>query len=196
MNKVTRKKDIITSFLLTSYFEDEEYPIDLMDITYEISRNNSELKELDIKTVENIINTFLHEIRGLNILGKSMATISFELEYGYLPGEHLFNIRLVICGTDISKYSKSIEKAIESTRISSLGGYLSFNSKKVDKTGLHIELIPLQLDIQPFLKAREENIKDKRWYKDEVIKLPLSDFKVLSYEDIIDPLYEFKVDKN
>jgi hypothetical protein len=44
-NNVSKKKDIITSFMLSDVFKEEEYPVDLVDISITLS-----------ETIQNLIN--------------------------------------------------------------------------------------------------------------------------------------------
>jgi hypothetical protein len=63
----------------------------------------------------------------------------------------------------------------------------------VDKTILQIELIPLNVDLISYVKAREKTLKEKTFYTDDVLKALLKDMTILSEEDIKDPLYKFQL---
>ena len=64
-------------------------------------------------------------------------------------------------------------------------GWLKF--KSVDKTGLFIELIPINTGVADFLIMREKNQKDKNFYTDEVIDLIFSELKVMSPIELTKP---------
>jgi hypothetical protein len=193
-NNVSKKKDIITSFILSDVFENEQYPVELMDVTITITRNNSKLEKLNAFVIEGISNEVLRIIRNNSIKQPiDFGTISFEIWTGLLEGDHEFSIRILLVGKKISFAVNSIYKEIEQHVITDIGGSTGIKSKKVDKTTLQIELIPLNVDLTSYIKAREKTLKEKNFYTDDVLKALLKDMTILSAEDIKDPLYKFEL---
>lgn len=193
-NNVSKKKDIITSFVLSDVFKQEQYPVEILDLSISLTRNNSKLEKLNAYNIDSITNEMLHIIRN-NIKKEPIdfATISFEIWTGLIEGDHEFSIRLFLVGKKISFYVNTIYKEIERNIIDEIGGYIEIKSKKVDKTTLQIELIPLNVDITSYVRAREKTLKEKSFYTDDVLKALLKDMTVLSNEDIKDPLYRYEL---
>ncbi len=193
-NNVSKKKDIITSFMLSDLFKEEEYPVDLVDISITLSRNNSKLDKLNSFVIEGIVNQLLKVIRQHSIKQPvKMATISFEIWTGLYDGDHEFNIRVVLVGKKLNISSKAIHNDLEKNIVNEIGGITEVKSKTVDKTTLQIELIPLNVDLISYVKAREKTLKEKTFYTDDVLKALLKDMTILSEEDIKDPLYKFEL---
>ena len=95
-NNVSKKKDIITSFILSDVFKEEEYPVDLVDISITLSRNNSKLDKLNTFVIEGVVNQLLKVIRQHSMKQSvKLGTISFEIWTGLYDGDHEFNIRIV-----------------------------------------------------------------------------------------------------
>jgi len=54
-NKQTIKRNIITGHILADFYKDEDYPVDLLEICLEQSRNNSNFDKLGKIELEAII---------------------------------------------------------------------------------------------------------------------------------------------
>lgn len=193
MNKVSKKKDILTSFILTNGIEEKKYPIDLLEIYLIFTRKNSKVKSIKKNEIEDIINGMLNSIRkNIGRKNPELGTISFEIWSANYVGEHEYSIRIIIVGDKIGEIQYEIYKALEED-IAAFGGLLVVNKKQEDKLSLAVELIPLQVDFNSFLHKRDKNFKDKLFYSDEVLKTLLDDMTVLSKEDLQDPLYRFQI---
>ncbi len=180
--------------MLSDLFKEEEYPVDLVDISITLSRNNSKLDKLNSFVIEGIVNQLLKVIRQHSIKQPvKMGTISFEIWTGLYDGDHEFNIRIVLVGKKLNISSKAIHNDLEQNIVNEIGGITEVKSKTVDKTTLQIDLIPLNVDLISYVKAREKTLKEKTFYTDDVLKALLKDMTILSEEDIKDPLYKFEL---
>ena len=193
-NNVSKKKDIITSFMLSDVFKEEEYPVDLVDISISLTRNNSKLDKLNTFVIEGVVNQLLKVMRQHSIKQPvKLGTVSFEIWTGLYEGDHEFNIRTVLLGKKLNISTQGIHNALEKNIANEIGGITEVKSKTVDKTTLQIDLIPLNLDLISYIKAREKTLKEKTFYTDDVLKALLKDMTILSEEDIKDPLYKFEL---
>ena len=185
-SKMERKKEI--SFATSLVEQIQKYPTEIAEINVEITRNQSRLKSLDKEAVNEILVDIFKIIkRNTKKVKIDLATINFELEYGYEPGEHIFVIRVLLVSQDFKRTNYLIRREIQSEILEEIkaNGWLKF--KSVDKTGLFIELIPINTGVADFLIMREKNQKDKNFYTDEVIDLIFSQLKVVSPLELTKP---------
>ena len=185
-SKMERKKEI--SFATSLVEQIQKYPTEIAEINVEITRNQSRLKSLDKEAVNEILADIFKIIkRNTKKVKIDLATINFELEYGYEPGEHIFVIRVLLVSQDFKRTNYLMRREIQSEILEEINanGWLKF--KSVDKTGLFIELIPINTGVADFLIMREKNQKDKNFYTDEVIDLIFSQLKVVSPSELTKP---------
>ena len=185
-SKMERKKEI--SFATSLVEQIQKYPTEIAEINVEITRNQSRLKSLDKEAVNEILADIFKIIkRNTKKVKIDLATINFELEYGYEPGEHIFVIRVLLVSQDFKRTNYLMRREIQSEILEEIkaNGWLKF--KSVDKTGLFIELIPINTGVADFLIMREKNQKDKNFYTDEVIDLIFSQLKVVSTSELTKP---------
>lgn len=193
-NKVSKKKDIITASLLSNYIPESDYPVQMLDFTIEISNRDSKLDKLEKKEIETICNLMLKIVRtNSQKIQLEFGTISFEIENGYLQGEHLFSVRLVVIAKDFNLINYPIQKESNNLIIDKIGGDGWVKISTLDKNGLSIELIPMNLGISDFLNLRNRSLKDKMFYSDKMIELLNGDMIILSGEDLKDPLYKVEL---
>jgi hypothetical protein len=187
-NKVSLKKDILTSGILSNLFKSEEYPIDLIDINFELMRNTSSLQRIGKTEINQIFNTIIPTVRSITQKKKiGFGTISIEVETGFSPGEHIILFRFVIVGFELKSMEDELKKKLENK----LMGTLNIKYSKQNKIGLQLELIPLQLDLYSFNEAIKKNREDKVFYSDDILEFVLNGFRIMSDEDLKDPLYVF-----
>jgi hypothetical protein len=192
-NKVSKKKDILTASVLSNYIPEEKYPVQVLDLTVELSNNNSKLAKLEKKEIEQITNMMFEIVRkNCQKIPLEFGTLSYEIENGYLQGEHLFSIRFLIVAKDFKLIHYPIKNELNNLILDKFGGdgWVKLTSK--DKTSLMIEIIPLNLYYDDFLNFRARTLKDKMFYSDQLIELLNRNFIILSGEDLKDPL--FKID--
>ena len=185
-SKMERKKEI--SFATSLVEQIQKYPTEIAEINVEITRNQSRLKSLDKEAVNEILVDIFKIIkRNTKKVKIDLVTINFELEYGYEPGEHIFVIRVLLVSQDFKRTNYLMRREIQSEILEEIkaNGWLKF--KSVDKTGLFIELIPINTGVADFLIMREKNQKDKNFYTDEVIDLIFSQLKVVSPLELTKP---------
>jgi hypothetical protein len=185
-SKIDKKKEI--SFATSIVDQIPNYPTEIAEINVEITRNQSILKSLDKKVVNEILLDIFKIIkRNTKKVKIDLATINFELEYGYEPGEHIFVIRVLLVSQDFKRTNYLIRREIQSEILEEIkaNGWLKF--KSVDKTGLFIDLIPINTGVADFLIMREKNQKDKNFYTDEVIDLIFSELKVVTPLELTKP---------
>ena len=185
-SKMERKKEI--SFATSLVEQIQKYPTEIAEINVEITRNQSILKSLDKKVVNEILSDIFKIIkRNTKKVKIDLAIINYELEYGYEPGEHIFVIRVLLVSQDFKRTNYLMRREIQSEILEEINanGWLKF--KSVDKTGLFIELIPINTGVADFLIMREKNQKDKNFYTDEVIDLIFSQLKVVSPSELTKP---------
>ncbi len=185
-SKMERKKEI--SFATSLVEQIQKYPTEIAEINVEITRNQSILKSLDKKVVNEILSDIFKIIkRNTKKVKIDLATINYELEFGYEPGEHIFVIRVLLVSQDFKRTNYLMRREIQSEILEEINanGWLKF--KSVDKTGLFIELIPINTGVADFLIMREKNQKDKNFYTDEVIDLIFSELKVMSPIELTKP---------
>ena len=56
-NKQIIKRNIVTGHILSDYYKNEEYPVDLIEITLELSRNDSnfdKIRKLELEVIDSI----------------------------------------------------------------------------------------------------------------------------------------------
>jgi hypothetical protein len=187
-NKVSLKKDILTSGILSNLFKSEEYPIDLIDINFEVTRNISNLQRIGKTEINQIFNTIIAAVRNVTKKKKlGFGTISLEVETGFSPGEHIVTFRFLLAGFDLKSIFIDLNKQLENQ----LDGSFHINFSSLDKIGLQIELIPLQLDLFSFTEAIKKNKQDQNFYSEHILDFILNGFQILSSEDLKDPLYVF-----
>ena len=185
-SKMGRKKEI--SFATSLVEQIQKYPTEIAEINVEITRNQSRLKSLDKEAVNEILSDIFKIIkRNTKKVKIDLATINYELEFGYEPGEHIFVIRVLLVSQDFKRTNYLMRREIQSEILEEIkaNGWLKF--KSVDKTGLFIELIPINTGVADFLIMREKNQKDKNFYTDEVIDLIFSQLKVVSPSELTKP---------
>jgi hypothetical protein len=185
-SKIERKKEI--SFATSLVEQIQKYPTEIAEINVEITRNQSRLKSLDKEAVNEILSDIFKIIkRNTKNVKIDLATINYELEFGYEPGEHIFVIRVLLVSQDFKRTNYLMRREIQSEILEEINanGWLKF--KSVDKTGLFIELIPINTGVADFLIMREKNQKDKNFYTDEVIDLIFSELKVISPSELTKP---------
>jgi hypothetical protein len=182
---------------LADFYKDEDYPVDLLEICLEQSRNNSNFDKLGKIELEAITDRILKIVR-TNTLKSDLgfATISFEMEAGIYPGDHILNFKILIVGKKLKSQNSPIYKEMEELANNEVGGTISVRTKTVDKQTLQIDLIPIQLELSKFVDQRPKNLKDKYFYTDDVLKVLFQSFYILSKEDILDPIYKFNIDRN
>jgi len=189
-NKVSLKKDILTSGVLTSYYTEKDYPVDVVEINFELTRNTTDLERMSKTEIRAIFNLMLNNIR--KILFKKdigFGTLGIEIETGYELGEHIIGFRILITGINIKGVKNAISSLLEPKLTGFFGGTLTIKESSFDKNGLHIELIPLQLDLYTFSRAIERNKEDRLFYTDDLVSFILNGMVVLSKEDLLDPLF-------
>jgi hypothetical protein len=185
-SKMERKKEI--SFATSLVEQIQKYPTEIVEINVEITRNQSIIKSLDKEVVNEILADIFKIIkRNTKKVKIDLATINFELEYGYEPGEHIFVIRVLLVSQDFKRTNYMMRREIQSEILEEIkaNGWLKF--KSVDKTGLFIDLIPINTGVADFLIMREKNQKDKNFYTDEVIDLIFSELKVVTPLELTKP---------
>lgn len=185
--KIERKKEI--AFATSLVEKMEHYPMEIAEITVEITRNQSVFKVLDEEVIDKILAHIFKIIqRNTKKVKIDLATVNYELEFGYEPGEHIFVIRVLLVSKDFKRTNYMIRREIQTEILEEIkaNGWLKF--KSVDKTGLFIELIPINTGVADFLIVREKNQKDKNFYTDEVIDLIFSQLKVISPSDLSKPI--------
>jgi hypothetical protein len=196
-NKQTIRRNIMTGHLLSDFYKDEDYPIDLLEITLELSRNDSnfdKIRKLELEVItENIIKIIQKHSKDSQI---GFGTIGFEMDAGLLPGEHVLNFRIILVGKNLKKITHPIFKDMEDLVRNDVGGKTQVKTKTVDKQTLQIDLIPIQLDLSTFLELRQKNLKDKIYYSDDVLKVLFKTFFVLSKDELLSPLFRFNIDHN
>jgi len=196
-NKQIIKRNIVTGHILSDYYKNEEYPVDLIEITLELSRNDSnfdKIRKLELEVItQKIINIVQRNSKKSEI---GFGTIGFEMDSGLLPGDHVLNIRVLIVGKNLKIMNKSIFKEMEEFVRNDVGGQTQIKSKTVDKQTLQIDLIPIQLDLSMFLELRQKDLKDKIYYSDDVLKVLFNTFYVLSKKDFLNPSFTFNIDHN
>ena len=187
-NKVSLKKDILTSEILSNLFKSEEYPIELIEINFELSRNSSSLQRISKTEINQFFNTIISVVRNMTKKKKlGFGTIALEVETGFSPGEHIVTFRFLLAGFDLKSIFIELNKTLENQ----LDGSFHMNFSSLDKIGLQIELIPLQLDLFSFTEAIKKNKKDQHFYTEDILNFILNGFQILSSEDLKDPLYVF-----
>jgi hypothetical protein len=185
-SKIDKKKEI--SFATFIVDQIPKYPTEIAEINVEITRNQSIIKSLDKKVVNEILSDIFKIIkRNTKKVKIDLATINFELEFGYEPGEHIFVIRVLLVSQDFKRTNYLMRREIQSEILEEIkaNGWLKF--KSVDKTGLFIDLIPINMGVADFLIMREKNQKDKNFYTDEVIDLIFSELKVVTPLELTKP---------
>jgi hypothetical protein len=188
INKVSLKKDILTSGILSDFFDSKDYPIDLIEINLELTRNSTCYSKIGKKEIEQIFNSIISTVRSITKKKKiGFGTISIEVETGFSPGEHIILFRFVIVGFELKSMEDELKKKLENK----LMGTLNIKYSKQNKIGLQLELIPLQLDLYSFNEAIKKNREDKVFYSDDILEFVLNGFRIMSDEDLKDPLYVF-----
>jgi hypothetical protein len=185
-SKMERKKEI--SFATSLVEQIQKYPTEIVEINVEITRNQSIIKSLDKEVVNEILADIFKIIkRNTKKVKIDLATINFELEFGYEPGEHIFVIRVLLVSQNFKRTNYLMRREIQSEILEEIkaNGWLKF--KSVDKTGLFIDLIPINTGVADFLIMREKNQKDKNFYTDEVIDLIFSELKVVTPLELTKP---------
>ena len=185
-SKIDKKKEI--SFATSLVEQIKKYPTEIAEINVEITRNQSIIKSLDKEVVNEILADIFKIIkRNTKKVKIDLATINFELEFGYEPGEHIFVIRVLLVSQDFKRTNYLMRREIQSEILEEIkaNGWLKF--KSVDKTGLFIDLIPINTGVADFLIMREKNQKDKNFYTDEVIDLIFSELKVVTPLELTKP---------
>ena len=177
-NKVNLKKDIITADQLSRQIKDKDYPTELLDITFELTRitsNLTKLSKLEIQTIFDLIfDTIISKINKTKI---HFITQSVEVETVDV-GNHIVTFRVNAIGKDIRQFRPELNDKLERTIIDKMGGDLILKHKHLDKTSLMIELIPLQLDLLSFITSVNSNKADKVFYSDDILKYIFDGLKI------------------
>jgi hypothetical protein len=194
MNKVSTKKDILTAQILTTGIEEDEYPVDVLKINIEISRNTCLVSKLDKPEIEGLVNSLLEIVRA-NVLKKTLhfGTVTFEIEQGVEDGEHIYTTKLLIVGRKLDSIKRPILLEIIKQLIEPNGGEVQVKFSSMDKLNLFGEIIPLQLDYFGFIQMRYKSAKDQKFYTKDLLNTLEEDLIILSEEDIKDPLYNFEL---
>ena len=194
MNKVSTKKDILTAQILTTGIEEDEYPVDVLKINIEISRNTCLVSKLDKPEIEGLVNSLLEIVRA-NVLKKTLhfGTVTFEIEQGVEDGEHIYTTKLLIVGRKLDSIKRPILLEIIKQLIELNGGEVQVKFSSMDKLNLFGEIIPLQLDYFGFIQMRYKSAKDQKFYTKDLLNTLEEDLIILSEEDIKDPLYNFEL---
>lgn len=194
MNKVSTKKDILTAQILTTGIEEDEYPVDVLKINIEISRNTCLVSKLDKPEIEGLVNSLLQIVRE-NILKKKLffGTVTFEIEQGVQDGDHIYTTKLLIVARKLESIKRPILLKIIKQLIEPNGGEVQVKFSQMDKLTVFGEIIPLQLDYFRFIKMRSGNAKDQKFYTKDLLNTLEEDLIILSEEDLKDPLYKFEL---
>jgi len=194
MNKVSTKKDILTAQILTTGIEEDEYPVDVLKINIELSRNTCLVSKLDKPEIEGLVNSLLEIVRA-NVLKKTLhfGTVTFEIEQGVEDGEHIYTTKLLIVGRKLDSIKRPILLEIIKQLIEPNGGEVQVKFSSMDKLNLFGEIIPLQLDYFGFIQMRSKSAKDQKFYTKDLLNTLEEDLIILSEEDIKDPLYIFEL---
>jgi hypothetical protein len=194
MNKVSTKKDILTAQILTTGIEEDEYPVDVLKINIELSRNTCLVSKLDKPEIEGLVNSLLEIVRK-NVLKKKLhfGTVTFEIEQGLEDGEHIYTTKLLIVGRKLDSIKRPILLEIIKQLIELNGGEVQVKFSSMDKLNLFGEIIPLQLDYFGFIQMRSKSAKDQKFYTKDLLNTLEEDLIILSEEDIKDPLYIFEL---
>ena len=169
MNKVNLKKDIITAERLSRQIKDKDYPIELLDITYELSRLSSNFKQLSKPEIQTIFEILFDVIKTTIKKKINFITQSLEVET-VSPGDHIITFRVNVIGRDIREYRPKLNEKIGQNLLDKMGGNLIIKHSQLDNTSLMIDLIPLQLDIFSYIEAINSNKEDKVFYSDDILE--------------------------
>jgi hypothetical protein len=194
MNRVSKKKDILTAQILTTGIEEEEYPVDVLKINIELSRKTCLVSKLDKPEIEGLVNSLLQIVRK-NVLKKNLhfGTVTFEIEQGVEDGDHIYTTKLLLVGRKLDSIKRRILLEIIKQLIEPNGGEVQVKFFQMDKLTLFGEIIPLQLDYFRFIKMRSNNPKDQKFYTKDLLNTLEEDLIILSEEDLKDPLYKFEL---
>jgi hypothetical protein len=194
MNKVSSKKDILTAHILTTGIDPNQYPVDVLKLNFELSKNTSWIPQMGKKEIEGLVNSLLQIVRE-NILKKKLyfGMVTFEIEQGVENGEHIYTIKLLIVGQKLDSIKRPILLDILKEIIEPLGGEVQVKFSQMDSVSLVVEIIPLQLDYFGFIQMRSKSPQDQKFYTKDLLNTLEEDLIVLSEEDIKDPLYKFEL---
>jgi hypothetical protein len=168
-NKVNLKKDIFASNQLTSQIKDKDYPIEVLDITYEITKNTSNLNRISKPEIQTIFEILFDVIKTTIKKKINFVTQSLEVET-MSPGDHIITFRVNVIGKDIREFRPSLNEKINQTLSDKMGGSHIIKYSKLDRISLLIELIPIQLDLLSFITSVNSNKEDKVFYSDDILE--------------------------
>jgi hypothetical protein len=168
-NKVNLRKDIFASNQLTRQIKDKDYPIELLDITFEVTRRTSNLKQLSKPEIQTIFEILFNVIKTTIKKKINFITHSIEVETVSL-GDHIITFSVNVIGRDIREYRPKLNGKISQILLEKMGGNLIIKHSKLDRISLLIELIPLQLDLLSFIEAINSNKEDKVFYSDDILE--------------------------
>ena len=178
-NKVNLRKDIFAANHLTSQIKDKDYPIEVLEITYEVTQNSTNLKQLSKPEIQTIFEILLEVIKSSIKKKINFITQSLEVET-VSPGDHIITFRVNVIGNDIREYRPILNEKINQSLLDKIGGSCIIKHSKLDRISLMIELIPLQLDLLSFIEAINSNKEDKVFYNDDILEFIFGGLKVHS----------------
>jgi hypothetical protein len=194
MNKVSSKKDILTAHILTTGIDPIQFPVDVIKLNFELSKNTSWIPKMGKEEIEGQVNSLLQIVRE-NILKKKIyfGTLTFEIEQGVENGEHIYTIKLLIVGQKLDTIKRPILLEINKQLIQPFGGEVQVKFSQMDSVSLVVEIIPLQLDYFGFIQMRSKSPQDQKFYTKDLLNTLEEDLIILSGEDLKDPLYKIEL---
>ncbi len=168
-NKVNLKKDIFSANHLTKQIKDKDYPIEVLDITYEVTRQTSNLNRLAKPEIQTIFEIIFDVIKTTIKKKINFVTQSLEVET-MSPGDHIITFRVNVIGKDIREFRPKLNEKINETLLDKMGGSHTIKYSKLDRISLLIDLIPLQLDLLSFTESINSNKEDKVFYSDDILE--------------------------
>jgi hypothetical protein len=178
-NKVNLRKDIFASNQLTRQIKDKDYPIEVLDIIYEVTRKTSNFNQLSKPEIQSIFEILFDVIKTSIKKKINFITHSIEVETVSL-GDHIITFRVNVIGKDIREFRPILNEKINQTLLDIMGGNLLIKHSKLDRISLLIELIPLQLDLLSFMESINSNKKDKIFYTNDILEFIFGGLKVHS----------------
>lgn len=178
-NKVNLKKDIFSANHLTRQIKDKDYPIEVLDITYEVTRLSSNLNRLAKPEIQTIFEIIFDVIKTTIKKKINFVTQSLEVET-MSPGDHIITFRVNVIGKDIREFRSTLNEKINQTLLEKMGGSHIIQFSKLDRISLLIELIPIQLDLLSFTESINSNKEDKIFYSDDILEYIFEGLKIHS----------------
>lgn len=178
-NKVNLRKDIFASNQLTKQIKDKDYPIEVLDITCQVTRRTSNFNQLSKPEIQSIFEILFDVIKTSIKKKINFITQSIEVET-VSPGDHIITFRVNVIGKDIREYRPKLNHKISQNLLEKIGGNLIIKHSKLDRISLLIELIPLQLDLLSFMESINSDKKDKVFYTNDILEYIFDGLKVHS----------------